>query len=213
MLKYIAFGHEAKFNPDFYDLENKSTIDPSLSNMTVVGRSYGHNAMKLQLDSDEELVVIYWLIDDLDLYRVAILQRRHDGKTFQSKSSFYAIVEKCKSEVEYWPTPAECTDRLPEWVDAMWNAMIEAMPDCDAATTTDYAWHWTGAKRRYGIKHNPFIRFLYVCKIDPEGRTRNYNIYPPDHIIEVMREVDRMVARRAGIPDVKIKDENITRWP
>ena len=91
----------------------------------------------------------------------------------------------------------------------MFGALKEAMTDAESGMTE--AGYWLDAKRRYGIKSNPFNRFLFLLGLDPDGRSRFFYIHPPEYIKQAMRDVDRGVALACGVnnPD----DEDLVDFP
>jgi hypothetical protein len=151
------------------------------------------------LTAQERPETVFWL-DAGDHVKVVML-------TTEITAGGYYILRshetRLSSEEDYWPSQQECQAKISDWVQIMLAALVEAM---GAESEMDKAFYWTDAKRRYGIKSNPFNRFLFLLNLDPDGRSRFFYIHPPDHIKQAMRNVDCGVALACGVNNPSEED-------
>lgn len=120
------------------------------------------------------------------------------------------------NDASYWPTEAICAASIPVWAQRMFlvlkygeeGVLYDApIPDNELAE------HWMWGRRRYGTKNNPINRLLNLLGIDPDGRSRIAQVYPPDYIVKAMQEVDRQVGILCGVGSGEIAKEDLVEFP
>lgn len=114
----------------------------------------------------------------------------------------------------YWPSAAICAASIPVWAQRMFlvlkygeEGILYDEPIDDVAD------HWRFGKRRYGTKGNPINRLFWLLGLDPDGRSRIAQVYPPDYIVAAMKEVDRQVGILCGVKLEDMRDDDLVEFP
>lgn len=140
--------------------------------------------------------------NDLDVRRWYLID---NDELIIEGPDYEIFLDKRISNKDYWPSEEETLKRRKDWPEIFIKHMKEYASKCKEYG--DYLDHYLYAKRRYGIKNNPFCRLAYMAGIDPEGRYRCSREWMPEYIFQALERADIEVGLMLGAKRKTLKEE------